>query len=151
MALTRAGPRMLAVAIAPFPLFAIFCLVVIRPSLGWDDMATGAGLALAASYGVMLLLGVPADLILRRLGRRDAASYAVVSIAMVWALLIVLAWCESPPPPPASGDNSSFAGITVTDLLTSPFGIVVAAASAIAASATACLYWWIAVRPRTLD
>jgi hypothetical protein len=142
---------MLAAAIAPFPLFAVGCAVTIRPSLGWDDMSTGAGLALAASYGVMLLLGVPADLILRRLGRRDAGSYVMVSIVVVWALLLALAWCEPSPPPPARWDASPFAGMRASDLLTSPFGIAVAAVSAIAASATAWLYWWIAVRPRTFD
>src|SRR4051812_25388286 len=71
--------ELLGLAAAPAPYFAPFLVLLLfgPPSPGEDAAwcASFLGQALLIAYGPVLVLGLPAHLLLRRLGRRDLTSY----------------------------------------------------------------------------
>lgn len=134
--------------LAPLPVFLLICVLAIRPSLGAGDMLFGLTLALAGSYGVMALVGLPADFLLRRMGMTSMAAYQSVAVVLVWVVLFTAALLEPASPTAGIGDHSPFAGASSLELLFSVFGFPIAGASAVAAAMTAGLFWVFAIRDR---
>jgi hypothetical protein len=101
--------------VAPAPVFLLICLFLVRPSLGVADVLFGIGLALTASYGFMLLAGLPIHLILRRLRWQGWTHYVWAFLVGLLVVVVVLAWIEGTPPPPRPDDNSPFAALTLRE------------------------------------
>lgn len=124
---------LLAVVLAPLPLFALLCFVLVRPEFGMDDVLIGARFAFAISYGLMLIGGLPADWLLRRSGNTGLAAYMVVAVVVTW-VAVTLAYAL---------DDAAYARA----ILLTGFGLLMFIFSALIAAATAALFWRIAVAP----
>ncbi len=89
--------------VAPAPSFALMCLIFVRPRFGLHDCLIGGGLAIAGSYGFMLLAGMPTHFLLRRLQWQGWASYFWgFSLALALVVGVFTAMEGNPPDAPRS-------------------------------------------------
>ncbi|MBX9796057.1 hypothetical protein [Sphingomonas sp.] len=137
-----------AFLLAPLPLFLLAGFLALRPSFGANNIVVGLTTALAGSYGLMALVGLPAHFLLRRMGMTGIATYQFVAVFLVWAVLLASVLLEPEPAPPDVTDNGPFAGISSLELIFSAYGLAFAVASGAIAAVTAGLFWMLAVGPR---
>ena len=99
-----------AALIAPLPILVL--VVLVRPSLGWADATYSGLMAVAASYGFMLVAGLPAHLILQRLGWKTWPHY-LSGFLLALLIVVFLLTASEGPPPELSPDDSPFASFTL--------------------------------------
>lgn len=139
--------RIWALLLAPLPAFLLTLLLAAGIRDPGSSVVLPVLISAAISYGAMLVLGLPADLILRRTGRIDLSWYLTIAPALLWMAMVVLSLGSAGEASRMPGDNSPFAMMSGLQMLFSPLGIPFQIAVAGVAALTAGIYWRIAVQP----